>query len=169
MELFVLRHAIAVPHGAPGYERDSDRPLTPKGTKRMRRVARMFNAMGISVDAILTSPFPRALETAEIVAKELGFRKDLVLTEHLAVGGDPECLISQINESHGDASGVMICGHEPYLSQLIAVLLSGSAGLIDLTMKKGGLCKLSAETLHFDRCATLEWILTPGILTKIQE
>ena len=166
MEFYVLRHAIAVPHGAEGYERDSDRPLTERGAKKMRRIARGFRAVGISPEVLLTSPFPRALQTAEIVAKELKLKKDLVLTKHLAVGGDPERLIDEINAGYSGASAVMVCGHEPYLSQLIAVLLGGSAG-IDITMKKGGVCKLTIGTLQYDRCATLEWLLTPRVLTRI--
>ena len=39
MNLFLLRHGIAVEHGTPGYERDADRPLTPKGERRLGRIA----------------------------------------------------------------------------------------------------------------------------------
>ena len=55
---------------------------------------------------------------------------------------------------------VLLVGHEPNLSELISLLVSGDASL-NLAMKKGGLCKLSAEALSPRRCATLEWLLTP--------
>ncbi len=54
----------------------------------------------------------------------------------------------------------MLVGHEPYLSTLISLLLSGDGGL-QVEMKKGGLCKLSVESLKHGRCAKLEWLLTP--------
>jgi phosphohistidine phosphatase len=165
MLLYVLRHAIAVPHGAPGFSKDSDRPLTEKGARKMARIARVMKRLGIGYDVILTSPFPRALQTAEIVVKELGGGKSLVLTEHLAVGGDPERLIEEILTKYASAGSVMIVGHEPYLSLLISMLLSGHANL-DITMKKGGLAKLNVSELTYGRCASLEWLLTPGSMTR---
>lgn len=166
MDLFVLRHAIAVAHGAPGFEKDSDRPLTPEGVEKMNRIAKGMKALKIRPDVILTSPFPRALQTAEIAARELGLKKHLVLTEHLAVGGDPEQLVSEIRSGYSSANGVMIVGHEPYLSLLLSILLSGQANL-DLVMKKGGLAKLVVEELLYGRCGALEWLLTPRVLTRL--
>jgi len=57
---------------------------------------------------------------------------------------------------------LLLVGHEPYLSQLIAVLIGGEKMRMDF--KKGGLCCISAESLTFGRCATLEWLLTPKML-----
>ncbi len=166
MELYILRHGIAVPHGAPGFDKDSDRPLTPEGIKKMARIAKAMKSLRISCDIILTSPFPRALQTAEIVAKELGMKKNLILTQHLAVGGDPEQLVDEIQLKHSPKSGIMIVGHEPYLSLLMSVLLSGQANL-DITLKKGGLAKLAFEGLTYGRCATLEWLLTPRAMVRL--
>lgn len=166
MDLLVLRHAIAVPHGSEGYERDSDRPLTPKGAKKMLRIAQGMERLGLEIDVLLTSPFPRALQTAEIVARVFKLKNDLILTSHLAVGGDPEKLVREIADNHGSGGRIMICGHEPYLSELISVLLSGSSD-IDMTMKKGGLCKLSTPRLIYGRCAILEWMLPPRVLTRV--
>jgi phosphohistidine phosphatase len=166
MEFYVLRHAIAVPHGRPGYDRDSDRPLTPKGARKMRRIARGLASIPLKLDLVLSSPFPRARQTAEIVCEALDVGKKLVLTESLAVGGDPRLLIEEINGRYAAARRVMIVGHEPYLSELISVLLSGTASM-NITMKKGGLCKLRIDLLHYDRCAELEWLLTPAIMARL--
>jgi len=54
----------------------------------------------------------------------------------------------------------LLVGHEPYLSELISLLVAGDSSLC-VVMKKGGLCKLSVETLKHGRCACLEWLLTP--------
>jgi phosphohistidine phosphatase len=166
MDLYVLRHAIAVPHGEAGYEKDSDRPLTAKGAKKMRKIARGMASLGIRPDVILSSPLPRARQTAEIAAGELGLEKRVRISGSLAVGGDHGDLIREINEQHASAGAVMIVGHEPYLSGLISVLLSDSAG-VDITMKKGGLCKVQVDTLRHGRCGRLEWLLTPAMMVRL--
>jgi phosphohistidine phosphatase SixA len=57
----------------------------------------------------------------------------------------------------------MLVGHEPYLSDLVSMLLTGHTGL-PLNLKKGGLCKLSVTRVRYGRCATLEWLLAPRVL-----
>ena len=59
---------------------------------------------------------------------------------------------------------VLIVGHEPYLSELVAFLLAGDAGLA-MTLRKGGLCKLTVPQPIYSRGATLEWLLTPKRVT----
>lgn len=161
MELYLLRHAIAVEHGAPGFERDSDRVLTPKGAKRMRRVARGMLAMNLFFDVILSSPFARAKQTAEIVADVFDAHKSLEFTDTLAVGGDPEELIKLIGKKYDAVERVLLVGHEPYMSSLISLSLAGDQS-VSVTMKKGGLCKLSVDVLRYGQCATLEWLLAPS-------
>ncbi len=161
MELYLLRHAIAVEHGAPGFKQDSDRVLTPKGANKMRRAARGMLAMKASFDVILSSPFARAKQTAEIVADVFNARKNLEFTETLAVGGDPEELIKLIGKKYDAAETILLVGHEPYMSSLISLLLSGDQS-VGVTMKKGGLCKLNIDMLRYGQCATLEWLLTPS-------
>ncbi len=166
MELYLLRHAIAAPHGAAGYERDADRPLTAEGEKKMRRIAEGMQALDLSFDLILSSPFTRARQTAEITAKVFSAEKKLKFTDHLAVGGGTKVLIDELNGKYGSLDSILLVGHEPSLSQLISLLISGDAGL-SITMKKGGLCKLTVELLRHGRCATLEWLLAPGQMTRI--
>jgi len=167
MDIYLLRHAIAVERGTPGYERDSDRELTPKGAKRMRRVARGMLAMELSFDVILSSPFARAKKTAEIVADVFDAHKSLEFTDTLAVGGDPEELIKLIEEKYDAAERVLLVGHEPYMSSLISLLLAGDKS-VNVTMKKGGLCKLSVDVLRYGQCAILEWLLAPSQMILIR-
>jgi len=102
----------------------------------------------------------RARQTAEIVAEALGLRKKLETTETLTPAGSTNKLIQAIEHREPTPEEVLLVGHEPYLSQLISLLVSGNNELA-IAMKKGSLCKLSAEALEHDRCATLEWLLTP--------
>ena len=160
MELFILRHAIAVPRGTPGYDEDSERPLTSEGRKKLRRIAKTMAKMELSFDLILSSPYVRARDTAEIAAKILGARKKLKFSDHLVSHGSAEALVNQLKSHYHSQRYVLLVGHEPYLSKLISVLLTGEPDL-SLTLKKGGLCKLTVEKLRYGRCATLEWLLAP--------
>lgn len=159
MNLFILRHGIAVDHGAAGYENDDERPLTSKGERKVRMIADAMKALEISFDLILSSPLARAGETAEIVAKTLKAKKRLQLTDRLSPQESAEPLIEYLQEQ-GAVEEVLLVGHEPFLSQLISLLISGSPDS-SVLLKKGGFCKLSVEELRHDQCATLEWLLTP--------
>lgn len=167
MDLYILRHAIAAVRGTEEFRRDSDRPLTDAGSRKLRRVVRGMKSLGVSVDLILASPYLRARQTAEIVAKEMGVEKMLDQTPHLAPGGDPRALIRLIHSRCAAGGSVLLVGHEPSLSELISVLVSGSQRTA-ITLKKAGLCKLVAETLRYGRCATLEWLLAPAQMERIR-
>jgi phosphohistidine phosphatase len=161
MNLFILRHGNAVEPGTPGFENDFDRPLIPKGERRLRKAAAAMRKMELSFNLILSSPLLRAKQTAEIVAGELKSKQRLQFSDSLAPGGNVKDLLQQLNEWRPAPENVLLVGHEPYLSRLIALLVSGSEDAA-IEMKKGGLCKLEASGLHHGRCARLAWLLTPA-------
>jgi phosphohistidine phosphatase len=165
MKLSLLRHGIATERGSPGYEDDSQRPLTAKGQRRMWRAAEGMLALGLTYDLLLSSPYLRARQTADIVAQVLKIADGTHLSATLAPDGNPKQLIEELR-TDGRAQDIMLVGHEPYLSRLISVLLTGSPNLT-VVMKKGGLCTLDLETLRFGRCARLAWLLTPGQLRRL--
>lgn len=168
MILYILRHAIAEVRDENAYPDDSLRPLTAKGKKKMVKIAENLRDMGVQIDLILTSPYVRAHETAGIVQEAFALKKkQLVFSDHLAPSGFAKDLIAEINENY-PLENLMLVGHEPYLSELIAVLVSGNPAM-SVTMKKGGLCCLSADKLAYEQCATLEWLLTPAQLTRLGE
>jgi len=165
MDIYIIRHAIAVDRGTPEYEDDSQRPLTEKGKKKMRQIASGLRALGVDFDLILSSPYVRAKETAEILADVFKTKADVAFSENLVPMGDPDLLIAEMNEKYS-ANSVALVGHEPFLTALIGLLVSENANL-DMTLKKGGVCRLSVDNLHHSRKATLEWLITPGILVEI--
>jgi phosphohistidine phosphatase SixA len=65
-----------------------------------------------------------------------------------------------LNELKPAPENILLAGHEPYLSRLISLLVTGDTQL-QMDFKKGGLCKLEVEKLRFGSCATLAWLLTP--------
>jgi len=167
MDLYLIRHAIAVDEGTPGYEDDSLRPLTDKGRKKMRQIAKGLCTLGVDFDLILSSPYVRAKETGEILADVFKMKKNVEFSEYLVPMGDPDLLIAELNEKYS-LNSIALIGHEPQLTALIGLLVSGNANM-DMTLKKGGVCRLSADDLCHSRKAVLEWLLTPGILVEIGE
>jgi phosphohistidine phosphatase len=166
VNLYILRHGIAAELGTSGCERDSERPLTPEGKRKLARIAGAMKAMELSFDLILSSPFVRARQTAEMVAKSFRAEKKLAFSKALAVGGNPRALVEELRRCEPAPQEVLLVGHEPYLSGLISMLVAGHAGF-SVTLKKGGLCKLSAESLKYGRCASLEWLLTPKQMAQM--
>src|ERR1700674_4988065 len=150
MNLYFLRHALAA--DKPAWKGpDSDRPLTKEGIRKMKRTAKGIRRLGFTVDWILTSPYRRAYDTAMIVAKELKLKKRLRLSKSLTPDGDPKPLVRHLALNFRTWESVMLVGHEPYLGQLIGILTSGTKeGAVQLN--KGGLAKLSADSLMFDKC-----------------
>ncbi|MGZ9225910.1 MAG: phosphohistidine phosphatase SixA [Anaerolineales bacterium] len=165
MNLYVIRHAIAVDEGTSEYESDSERPLTDKGRKKMRQIAKALRNLGVEFDLILSSPYVRARETAEILADVFKMKKKILFSDNLIPLGNPELLITEVNEKYS-VNSLAVVGHEPHLSTLVGLLVAENAK-IDVTLKKGGVCYLSADDLHQEHRATLEWLLTPGILMEI--
>ena len=156
MEIYILRHGIAVNRGTPGYKKDSDRPLTPEGEEKVHQIAKAMLAMELKFDLMLSSPYLRSKQTAQIVAAELD--EEVTLTDLLTPDGNPLELIRELNDEKPQSA--LLVGHEPYLSGLISVLVTGESKAA-IELKKGGLCKLSADRVSFGQCATLNWLLTP--------
>ena len=156
MILYIIRHAIAAPLDPqdPAGD-DSQRPLTNKGRNKMYRIAKGLKESGEAIDLIVTSPYLRAAQTARVLAKKFELGRDKILvTEALSPAGQVADLVNEIGESCKGVEHIAVVGHEPYLSRLASLLLSGDPGL-PLTLKKGGVCRLSVEALQAGRCATL--------------
>ena len=162
MNLYFLRHAIAVPRGTGGYK-DENRPLTKDGIRKMKEGAEGMRRLGIEFDRIATSPLLRARQTAEIAAKV--FHQEIEIWKSLDPSEDPRQLIAALRKSND--KNVLLVGHEPHLSQFISVLISGGSDL-QLEFKKGGLCKVTSDDLIYGRCATLHWLLAPSQLRKLR-
>ena len=166
MHLFLLRHGLAVEPGTAGFETDASRPLTPNGKRQLVKVAKAMRRMELSFDVIWSSPLVRARQTAEIVAKELKATKQLKLVDELSPGGDAVKLIKKLRALKPARENILLVGHEPDLSKLLSLLVTGKTGA-DFALKKAGLAKLELENLRAGRCATLAWLLTPGQMKEM--
>lgn len=166
MNLYLLRHAIAVERGTPGYEIDSTRPLTPDGARKMHSIAEGMVRLKVDPDAIISSPYLRSRQTADIVAQAFRLRRPVELHDALSPGGDQARLLADLSGMAANRANVLLVGHEPDLSELVSTLVAGSLD-VSLDIRKGGLCLLSAASLHYGQCATLKWLLTPKQLTLL--
>ncbi|HEY3310697.1 MAG TPA: phosphohistidine phosphatase SixA [Anaerolineales bacterium] len=167
MNLYVIRHAIAVEAGSSGYENDSQRTLTDKGRRKMENIALGLRRLDVSLDLILSSPYLRARQTAEILAEAFEMKQGPVLSQHLAPGGDLDEFFGEINEKY-PVDSLAVVGHEPSLSTMISILLAGNPNVM-VNMRKGGVCCLALDNLHHERRAMLEWLLAPNQLAKLGE
>lgn len=163
MKLYLLRHGDAGEAGDPRYK-DNERPLTQKGIQRTKQLAHVLRQMEITIDAILTSPLTRARETAEIVARGLKLGADPRISEHLVPSGSMEELVHQVNTIRPMPKSVMLVGHEPYMSGFVSLLCTGDPGL-PIVFKKGALCRLDLQVLSCGKCAALDWLLQPRVIS----
>lgn len=158
MQILLLRHGIAAGHAPSG--RDADRKLTGDGEKKLRQVLSVAKEAGVAPSLIVSSPYRRAVETAEIAASVLGYRQQIVQAAALTPGGSPEAVWEELR-AHKDEREVLLAGHEPLFSALAAYLLNSPSLAVDF--KKGAL--LRVDTLSFGaspRCE-LRWLLTPSL------
>jgi phosphohistidine phosphatase len=167
MNLYLLRHGIAVAADEPGIESDNERPLTPKGTKRMRKAAKGLGRLGIAFDGILTSPLVRARQTAEIVAEGLSLQSQLQEISGLAPESSVENLIFGLTRFQ-NREHLLLVGHQPLLGETAAFLLRGKdRAPLGIELKKGGICRIEIDAIPPARNGTLHWLLAPKQLRLI--
>jgi phosphohistidine phosphatase len=163
MRLYLVRHAIAEDSDPESWPDDSKRPLTGRGVRRFRRAARGLGRIVPSVDAVLSSPYVRAWETALILEDKAGWPEPVECPE-LTVDDPPRVLDAL--KPFGDADSVALVGHEPYLSRLAAALLSPGAWGPWLQFGKGGVALLEAVDADPPRYELI-WHLPPKLLRAL--
>ena len=119
MQLYLLRHADADTIAA----QDDDRHLSEKGISQAQRAARFCEAHEVVPRLILTSPIRRAHQTAKFMAEHL--RVEVKIVRWLACGAQPEKVVHELRAFDADRA-VMIVGHEPDFSHLIAHLIGAT-------------------------------------------
>ena len=161
MNLYLMRHGIALAQDDPSVAHDAERPLTSKGSKRMRKAAHGLSALAIPFDSILTSPLIRARQTADIVASTLGLETCLEEISGLAPESNVEHLMLSLTR-YQDRKHVLLVGHEPLLSSAAEHLLGGrKPANLNIEFKKGSLCRIEIDSLPTTAAGTLHWLLTP--------
>jgi phosphohistidine phosphatase len=116
MLIYFLRHGEA---DWPDWKKpDDERPLTEKGKKEMHQVGAFLANLSVKPDVVLTSPLPRASETAEIAARYIDSK---CVEDKLLAPGFGRSELKKLVEKHG-GERVMLVGHEPDFSQTVCTL-----------------------------------------------
>jgi phosphohistidine phosphatase len=167
MQLLLMRHGIAAPLDEK-IGTDAARPLTAEGVEKTRQVAAGLRAAGSTPDVIATSPLLRALQTAQIMRAAGGKSKtappletwpELEHAEYSALL--PR--LKKVQAAH-KVLKVLLVGHEPGMSRLVAHLLTGSPGGFALAFKKAAVCALEVDFTAAKPQATLLWYAPPKLL-----
>ena len=155
IQIVLLRHGVAEDHSDTGL--DADRKLTDEGRSIIRREAEFLLNRGISFDAILTSPYPRAYETAEILAAYFSLSPLVRVDNRMTPGFDMGQLIEIVTENPSGRS-LLFVGHNPDLSEIVNRFCGAQVNL-----KKGGIAILEVYSTT-PGGSILKCLLTPAIM-----
>ncbi len=154
MEIYLVRHGIAEDISASG--KDADRKLTAEGIEKTKKVAHAFAKKVAHLDLILHSPYRRARETAKIFA-DLFSKAELKEGNGLTPFDKAGFALPQISEL-GQGTRVMLVGHEPHLSCLASLLITGQERPV-LEFKKAGIAVIG--TLNGIDTCYLKCLISP--------
>jgi len=158
VELYLLRHGIAEDRAPTG--RDADRRLTEEGRKKLHNVLERARKSGVNPALIISSPFKRALETAEIAAEELQYKSEIVRADALTPASIPADVWTEIR-AHRDHESILLAGHEPLFSNTVAWMLGSTREMIEF--KKGALVRIDVAGFRSEPRGVLQWMLTPKL------
>ena len=159
MEVYLLRHGIAHDDSPTG--KDSDRPLTEEGRRKLRDVMKALANAGVKPDAVVSSPYLRARQTAEIAQEILAYKDNLFFTDALIPDSDPEAVWQELRTSHSGAKSVVLASHEPLMSRCTAFFLRSPELLVDF--KKGAVVRIDFDHYSLQPRGVLKWMLTPKL------
>lgn len=164
MILYLVRHGIAVNRDDPQAPAEAERPLTAKGVQKTRAAALGLQSLHAKADVLITSPYVRAAQTAEIFAETLGFPLQKIRThDALQPAANPADIIKEVIRLR--AKEVMCFGHAPHLDLTIAYV-AGARGVFTV-LKKAGVACLEYTASHGKW--ELRWILTPRMLRQLAD
>lgn len=166
MEIYVVRHGIAIDREAPKCPADPERYLTPEGIEKTKKVAAAVAAMDLSADLFLSSPYVRAMQTAEIFADALDYAKQKIRqTDLLLPGAEPTMFFRDLaKDKH--TGRLFIFGHAPQLDDLIATALGLKHHITSL--KKAGVALLELKRVSPPN-GQLVWLATSKILRRTRK
>jgi phosphohistidine phosphatase len=158
LEVYLLRHGIAEETSRDG--RDSERALTAEGKRKLRLTLKRALRGGAKPSLILSSPYRRAIETAEVAAQILGCAGGVLRTDALKPAARPEDVWAEIR-AHRTSGSLLLAGHEPLFSAATAYLLDSPGLRVDF--KKGAVVRIDFESVGPAPRGCLRWMLTPSL------
>jgi phosphohistidine phosphatase len=165
MDVYLVRHAIAHERNPDRWPDDALRPLTAAGKRRFRQVARGLASCLPKSARVLTSPYVRARETADMLVRAAKLPKPVEARE-LASGAATAKAFALLRAQR--RKSIVLVGHEPNLSVWLSAALAGNAARLDIEFKKGGAACVRFEHTVAPGRATLVWMLPPRVLRSMR-
>ena len=156
MQIYFLRHADPLPKG-PKFREDSLRPLSSEGKKQAKQIARFLH--GIQFEAILTSPYVRSEQTAQVLSDRLGTK--IQTSDELSPGFNLTKLPNVVKK-HMKAERIVLIGHEPDFSDTVKKMIGGK---VELELSKGGLAVVEIDAERSLNSGKLILLVQPEFLT----
>ena len=122
MQIYLVRHGDAVPEEDAGSDRD--RWLSARGREAARILGRLLREQRVAPDVILSSPLPRAVQTAELIAASIDYLGVISSRRCFEPSAQPRVAVSEIT---GAGLAVLVVGHEPSISAIGAYIMSRPA------------------------------------------
>jgi phosphohistidine phosphatase len=166
VELYIVRHAAAFERDPDRWPDDSERPLSPEGEEEFRLAARGLTQIAPRTDAILSSPYLRAWQTAQILAgldSSWPAPKSFPVLEPTL---PPEKAVLAL-EAYSEAGSVAVVGHRPGLHELAAYLLTGESDGLKIGIEKGGVVCVGFDGPVEPGVGELRWLFTPEFLRSL--
>ena len=164
MQLYIVRHGIAMDREDPKCPSDPDRFLTAEGIEKTADIAKGVAKIADQPDVMLTSPYLRAAQTAEIFADALEYPKQKIRkTEALLPGAEPLQLLRELGKDK-DQSTVFVFGHAPHVDELLATAVGSKHHITAL--KKAGVALIELRRL-VPPSGQLVWLATPKLLRRV--
>jgi phosphohistidine phosphatase len=166
MLLLLVRHADAGNRDSAKWPDDRDRPLTDKGRKVQRRVSKALRRFELVPTLVLTSPWIRAAQTAQVMVETLGIQP-AVPCEPLAEDPDLVRLTDYVGEQ-GSEARVALVGHSPWIEELAAILLGGGTAGVRIDFPKSGVMGIDLGELSAG-AGELQFFLRPKMTKSSEE
>ncbi len=162
MIVYFLRHASAGQHTL-NLKQDEKRPIDKIGERQSRDVGRMLAALKAEVDAVVSSSLTRAMQTAELAAREFGHKQKVVVNDAMR----PEASYDQFHDllvQYSRSKAIMVVGHNPSITEFLVHLLTGSENCDGIELKKGAVARVDVQ----EGKGVLNWLITPKMASKLQ-
>jgi phosphohistidine phosphatase len=164
MHIYVVRHGIAIDRDDPKCPPEAERYLTEEGISKTKAVARGLAELGVTADLLLSSPYVRAFQTAEIFAGALGYAKQKIRrTDLLLPSADAGLLFRELAKDK-DVAEVILFGHGPQVDDIVALAMGVKHPFTAL--KKAGVALLEMKRLT-PPSGELVWLGTPKMLKRV--
>jgi phosphohistidine phosphatase len=163
MIVYFLRHASAG-QSLVDPKKDEKRPLDAEGVRQCSYIGRTLAAIEVHVDAIVSSPLKRALQTASLVGNEMGYEGKFYIENALRPEADYTAFKGMLH-TYRKFEAIMVVGHNPSLQDFLAQFISPAGSKCGIELKKGAIARVDTGA----KLNALQSCVTPKIVKAVYE